>query len=75
MCTGDEEKEKEADEGVDLVAWYKQSEERSITAEELGGIMRHSRDKRGNSGPLPSYATTFLWQVRFVLRYDQSIIA
>ena len=42
---------------------YEQSEERRETAEQLSSIVRHSRDKRGHHGPIPAYATTFLWQV------------
>ena len=62
---GDEE-QKEADNSADLVALYQGSEERRVAVEELGGIMRRSREKQGNVGPIPSFATTFLWQVKIV---------
>ena len=54
---------KEANDGIDLVAFYQQSQEHRATTEELATIMRHSQEKHGNVGPIPSYATTFLWQV------------
>ena len=61
---GDDEKI-EIGKSVDLVDLYAVSEERRATEEQLSGIMRHSRDKRGHRGnPIPAaYATSFLWQV------------
>ena len=48
---------------IDLVAYYHQSEENRVTAEQLGGIVRCSQEKQRYTGRIPSYATTFFWQV------------
>ncbi|KAL5486906.1 hypothetical protein EMCRGX_G019445 [Ephydatia muelleri] len=62
----DDVEKKEANDGIDLVAFYQQSQEHRATTEELATIMRHSQEKHGNVGPIPSYATTFLWQLLVV---------
>eukprot|EP00731_Ephydatia_muelleri_P018504 Em0011g544a len=59
-------KKTEIGKSIDLVDVYEQSEERRETAEQLSSIVRHSRDKRGHHGPIPAYATTFLWQLLVV---------